>query len=94
MLLNERKLSTINHIRVQFHYINAIGCALFVNQCMYYLVFFISRSIQDLSIFSGKPEVNCNDVKSQTERRPCQNVPECKNEVVILCSEHMYINFS
>lgn len=35
---------------------------------------------QDHSIFSGEPIVNCKDLKTETERRPCKNVPECKDE--------------
>uniref|UniRef100_A0A673FQJ2 Properdin-like n=1 Tax=Sinocyclocheilus rhinocerous TaxID=307959 RepID=A0A673FQJ2_9TELE len=48
---------------------------------------------QDRSIFAGDPYVNCEGLETQIERRKCTNVPECKDEVVILCSELMYILF-
>ncbi|XP_056117008.1 properdin-like [Rhinichthys klamathensis goyatoka] len=36
--------------------------------------------IKDLNIFSGKPEVDCTGLENQTQRKPCKNVPECKDE--------------
>lgn len=82
MLLTEiRHCLKTNLIGVQFHYIHNVGCALFNNPFTYSLVFFISYSNQDRSMFAGDPNVNCKGLAPQIERRQCKNVPECKDEV-------------
>ncbi|KAG1933061.1 properdin-like [Pimephales promelas] len=36
--------------------------------------------VKDLNIFSGKPKLNCAGLENQTQRKPCKNVPECKDK--------------